>query len=90
MPVVTPRFYGSGMLLYDLLGLGALGRVPPSPAASATLEYAPQLRRDGLRGGLVYHDAVEDDARLALAVLRTALDGGAVGRHARPGDRAAP
>ena len=43
----------------------------------ATLDYAPLLRREGLRGGLLYHDAMEDDARLALAVLRTALDRGA-------------
>ena len=32
----------------------------------------------GLRGGITYHDGVEDDARLALAVLRTAMERGAV------------
>ena len=56
----------------------------------ATLEYAPALRREGLRGGLVYHDAMEDDARLTLAVLRTALDWRRDRRDAGPGDRAAP
>jgi len=44
----------------------------------ATLEIAPDLRRDGLRGGILYHDAVEDDARYALAVVRTALARGAL------------
>ncbi|HEY2916603.1 MAG TPA: glycerol-3-phosphate dehydrogenase C-terminal domain-containing protein, partial [Candidatus Limnocylindrales bacterium] len=37
------------------------------------LAFAPDLRREGLTGGIVYHDGVEDDARLALTVLRTAL-----------------
>ena len=44
---------------------------------SATLDLAPTLRRDGLRGGLLYHDGVEDDARYTLAVARTAIAGGA-------------
>ena len=36
---------------------------------SSAIDYAPDLRRKGLTGGIVYHDGVEDDARLALAVL---------------------
>jgi glycerol-3-phosphate dehydrogenase len=38
-----------------------------------TLAIAPSLRRRGLRGGLLYHDGMEDDARFTLAVVRTAL-----------------
>ena len=38
-----------------------------------TLEYAPDLVRANLHGALLYHDAMEDDARLALAVVRTAF-----------------
>ncbi len=38
----------------------------------------PALRRSGLRGAFVFHDAVEDDARFALAVARTAQAHGAV------------
>jgi glycerol-3-phosphate dehydrogenase len=71
-------FYGSGMVLYDLLGsardVGRSRHLGPA----ATLELAPDLRRQGLRGGIVYHDAVEDDARYALAVVRTALSHGAL------------
>ncbi|HEU0244421.1 MAG TPA: glycerol-3-phosphate dehydrogenase C-terminal domain-containing protein, partial [Candidatus Limnocylindrales bacterium] len=37
-----------------------------------TLDYAPNLVRTNLRGSLLYHDAMEDDARFALAVVRTA------------------
>ena len=77
LPVVTRAFYGSGMLLYDVLGSARSGGLHRHLGRTATLEYAPALHREGLRGGLVYHDAMEDDARVTLAVLRTALDGGA-------------
>jgi glycerol-3-phosphate dehydrogenase len=76
-PGASRVFYGSGMLLYDILGSARSGGFHRHLRVGSTLEYAPQLRRKGLRGGLVYHDAVADDARLALAVARTALDRGA-------------
>jgi len=46
-------------------------------STAETLERTPSLRPAGLRGALVYHDGVEDDARYALAVARTALREGA-------------
>ena len=64
-------------------GLGAVGRAASSPAATKALEYAPALRREGLRGGLVYHDG--DGGRrpgTRWRSLRTALD-----RRARPPSR---
>ncbi len=78
LPGWSRLFYGSGMLLYDVLGSARSGGFHRHLRVGSTLEYAPQLRRPGLRGGLVYHDAVADDARLGLAVTRTALDRGAV------------
>ncbi len=78
LPAAQRLFYGSGMVLYDLLGSArGVGR-SRHLGAGATLELAPDLRRDGLRGGILYHDAVEDDARFALAVVRTALAHGAL------------
>ncbi|MEJ7930419.1 glycerol-3-phosphate dehydrogenase/oxidase [Ramlibacter sp. AN1015] len=72
----TP-FYGAGLKLYDLLagraGLGTtelLGR-------RQTLERLPGLRADGLKGGVLYWDGQFDDARLALALARTAVQHGA-------------
>jgi glycerol-3-phosphate dehydrogenase len=45
---------------------------------AAILQAAPGVRRDGLRGGLIAHDAqLEDDARLVVAVARTAHAHGA-------------
>jgi glycerol-3-phosphate dehydrogenase len=78
LPAVHRVFYGSGMILYDLLGSARdVGR-SLHLGAGATLELAPDLRREGLRGGILYHDAVEDDARYTLAVVQTALAHGAL------------
>jgi glycerol-3-phosphate dehydrogenase len=78
IPLITQGFYGSGIFLYDLLGARRDGGFAKHLRPSSAIEYTPDLRRKGLSGGIIYHDGVEDDARLALAVLRTALAGGAV------------
>jgi glycerol-3-phosphate dehydrogenase len=78
IPLFHQGFYGSGIFLYDLLGARRDGGFAKHLRPSSAVEYAPNLRRKGLTGAIVYHDGVEDDARLALAVLRTALAGGAV------------
>jgi glycerol-3-phosphate dehydrogenase len=78
IPLVQQAFYGSGIFLYDLLGARRDGGFAKHLRPSSAIDYAPDLRRKGLTGGIIYHDGVEDDARLALAVLRTALRGGAV------------
>ena len=77
IPFASKAFYDAGLTLYDILGARHDGGWHRRLSRSATLELAPTLRRDGLRGGLVYHDGVEDDARYTLAVLRTALADGA-------------
>ncbi|HXH05102.1 MAG TPA: glycerol-3-phosphate dehydrogenase/oxidase [Vicinamibacterales bacterium] len=78
IPLLHQAFYGSGILLYDLLGARRDGGFARHLRPSSALEYAPNLRRKGLTGAIIYHDGVEDDARLALAVLRTSIAGGAV------------
>jgi glycerol-3-phosphate dehydrogenase len=78
IPIDHQAFYGAGIFLYDLLGSYKDGGFARHLRPSSVLEYAPQLNAKGLTGGIVYHDGVEDDARVALAVLRTALSMGAV------------
>jgi glycerol-3-phosphate dehydrogenase len=78
IPLLQQGFYGSGIFLYDLLGARRDGGFAKHLRPASAIEYAPELRRRGLTGAIIYHDGVEDDARLALAVLRTALAGGAV------------
>jgi glycerol-3-phosphate dehydrogenase len=72
-PIVHKAFYDAGLTLYDILGARHDGGWHRRLTSAQTLEIAPSLRRNGLRGGLLYHDGMEDDARFALTVLRTAL-----------------
>lgn len=73
----TP-FYGVGLKLYDLMaGRAGLGRTE-FLNASETLVALPGLKANGLQGGVKYWDGQFDDARLALALARTAEEAGAI------------
>jgi glycerol-3-phosphate dehydrogenase len=72
-PVATKAFYDIGLTLYDGLGARHDGGWHRRLSIEDTLIIAPALRRDRLRGGLLYHDGMDDDARYTLAVARTAL-----------------
>ncbi|HEX5015095.1 MAG TPA: glycerol-3-phosphate dehydrogenase/oxidase [Candidatus Limnocylindrales bacterium] len=76
--VITRSFFQAGMTLYDVLGARRDGGWNRHRSVKATLSHAPALRRKRLRGGLVFHDAVHDDARYVLSVARTAELGGGV------------
>ena len=70
-------FYGVGLKIYDMLA-GKLGFGKSKMLSrDTTLEYIPSLKREGLRGGVIYHDGQFDDARLAVTLARTAADQGA-------------
>ncbi len=77
IPFASKAFYDAGLTLYDVLGARHDGGWHGRLSKAATLEMAPTLRKDRLRGGLLYHDGVEDDARYTLAVARTAIAAGA-------------
>ncbi|MCO5116983.1 MAG: glycerol-3-phosphate dehydrogenase/oxidase [Burkholderiaceae bacterium] len=73
----TP-FYGVGLKMYDLLagraGLGATQWL----GAGQTQRLLPGVQPQGLKGGVKYWDGQFDDARLALALARTAAAQGAL------------
>lgn len=73
----TP-FYGIGLTLYDALagqaGLGATEFL----SRSQTLALLPGAQPQGLKGGVKYWDGQFNDARLALALARTAAVRGAL------------
>lgn len=77
-PGLARAFYTAGMTLYDLLGSARSGGRHRHLSVAGALDWAPHLRRPGLRGAIVYSDAMEDDARFTLAVVRTAQALGAV------------
>ena len=71
-------FYGAGLMLYDLLaGKAGLGRTRLL-GPGATRERLPTVRLAGLRGGVEYWDGQFNDARLAVALARTAAREGAL------------
>ncbi|CAN5590391.1 glycerol-3-phosphate dehydrogenase [soil metagenome] len=73
IPYLSKAFYDAGLTLYDILGARHDGGWHRRLNARDALAIAPSLRREGLRGALLYHDGMEDDARFTLSVLRTAL-----------------
>jgi glycerol-3-phosphate dehydrogenase len=77
-PYLSKAFYDAGLTLYDILGARHDGGWHRRLNRVETLDLAPTLRHEGLRGGLLYHDGVEDDARYTLAVARTAMAAGAL------------
>ncbi|MYN11615.1 FAD-dependent oxidoreductase [Pusillimonas sp. TS35] len=73
----TP-FYGVGLKVYDALaGSAGLGTTRFLSAAQAR-QQIPGICSQGLKGGVLYWDGQFDDARLALALARTAAAQGAL------------
>ena len=70
-------FYGIGMRVYDALaGRYGFGH-SRNLSREETIERLPTIETHGLRGGVIYHDGQFDDARLLLALVRTAAGQGA-------------
>ncbi len=63
--------YGVGLKVYDWMAgklrLGKSTFISPKK----TIQRLPQIKQEGLRGGVVYHDGQFDDARLALSIAMT-------------------
>ena len=84
LPFVVPNydwwegpFYGIGMKIYDMMaGKETFG---PSKMLSfeETIARIPTIEREGLRGGVIYHDGQFDDARLLINLAQTAEEQGA-------------
>lgn len=70
-------FYTVGLTFYDLLaGSLSFGRSLPL-SKNQVLEQLPDLKKDNLRGGVLYHDGQFDDARMAITLALSAQDAGA-------------
>ena len=75
-------FYGVGLKMYDALagkaGLGATEFLSPSKTLALLPNVRQQRPAGRLKGGVKYWDGQFDDARLALALARTAAVHGAL------------
>ena len=71
-------FYGIGLKMYDALaGKAGLGKTE-FLSRTEVLGLLPTARPDQLKGGVKYWDGQFDDARMALALARTAAQQGAL------------
>ncbi len=69
-------FYGIGLKLYDALaGKRNLGK-SRGLSRDETIAALRGVQEDGLLGGVEYHDAQFDDARMAIALAKTAATAG--------------
>lgn len=70
-------FYGIGLKVYDMMA-GNLGLGPSTLLdRKETIELIPNVKKKGLRGGVIYHDGQFDDARMAISLAQTAENHGA-------------
>ncbi|MGD0082000.1 MAG: glycerol-3-phosphate dehydrogenase/oxidase [Acidimicrobiales bacterium] len=77
--------YSVALWLYDLAGGWKIGKRHGKVTADEIYAHLPTLRRGRVVAGFLYYDARTDDARLTLAVVRTAvLDHGAVAANYAP------
>jgi glycerol-3-phosphate dehydrogenase len=72
------KAYSVALWTYDLTGGVRIGHRHRRIGAAEALEHLPGLRTDRLVASFLYWDAQTDDARLTLALARTAARRGAV------------
>jgi glycerol-3-phosphate dehydrogenase len=83
MPFTTPGGIGLsqllniGLSLYDIMAGRRNIRWHRHISRNKVMELAPALVTDGLKEGFTYYDAQTNDARLTLALIRTAAQYGA-------------
>ncbi len=71
-------FYTLGMKVYDMMA-GKLGLGPSqSLSPEEVLEAIPNLKTEGLCGGVIYYDGQFDDSRLAVNLAQTCAEHGGV------------
>ncbi|MBF6628282.1 MAG: glycerol-3-phosphate dehydrogenase/oxidase [Proteiniphilum sp.] len=71
-------FYTIGLTLYDILaGRMSLGHSLPM-SKKDVIRHIPQIEQKNLKGGVSYQDGQFDDSRLAINLMQTAIEHGAV------------
>ncbi|MBE0649829.1 MAG: glycerol-3-phosphate dehydrogenase/oxidase [Bacteroidales bacterium] len=67
-------FYTIGLKVYDMMS-GKLGLGPSEHISTESVMKAiPNLKKEGLNGGVIYYDGQFDDARLAINLAQTMED----------------
>ncbi|MDQ1465967.1 MAG: glycerol-3-phosphate dehydrogenase [Actinomycetota bacterium] len=77
LPRRIARLLGATMWMYDLTGGLRIGKLHQRVSKDKALSYMPTLPAERVAASYIYYDAQTDDARLTLAIARTAADYGA-------------
>ncbi|MDQ3468369.1 MAG: glycerol-3-phosphate dehydrogenase/oxidase [Actinomycetota bacterium] len=77
IPRRVARALGWAMWMYDLTGGFRIGKLHRRLKPDEAFAHLPTMPRQRLAGGYLYYDATTDDARLVLALARTAAQHGA-------------
>lgn len=72
VPPGLARAMGSAMWMYDLTGGVRIGKLHKRIKVDEAMAHMPTMRRERLASAYIYYDAQADDARLTLAIARTA------------------
>jgi glycerol-3-phosphate dehydrogenase len=78
--IVSPkiaRALGSALWMYDVTGGWRIGKLHRRLKAPAALAHMPTMPADRVAAAYLYYDTAADDARLCVAVARTAVCHGA-------------
>ena len=84
IPFTTPRGIGLGFILdiglwlYDILAGRRNVKLHRRLSREKVLKLAPAMVSEGLKEGFIYYDGQTNDARLTMALIRTASQYGAV------------
>jgi glycerol-3-phosphate dehydrogenase len=71
-------FYTIGLTVYDILsGRMGLGHSLPM-GKKEVVRHVPKIEQKNLKGGVSYHDGQFDDSRLAVNLMQTAIEKGAI------------
>jgi glycerol-3-phosphate dehydrogenase len=77
LPRRIARLLGATMWAYDLTGGLRIGKLHQRVSKEKALSFMPTLPAERVAASYIYYDAQTDDARLTLAIARTAADYGA-------------
>ena len=71
-------FYGAGLILYDWMAGRHRFQKTTFVGKDAVAALLPNIRKAGLKGGILYYDGQFDDARLAVNIAQTCVEQGGV------------
>lgn len=84
LPIFIPAYslwqkwyYGIGMKLYELMSGSHTLKHSHFISREESMKLFPNLKQEGLRGGIIYYDGQFDDARMNISIILTAISFGA-------------